>query len=213
MSNRSSSNANGRSARARRGRMLSSLRNGPLQLPVSAFVPRTLRFISTSATRTGVTVPSLLLACGGICTATNSTITGWSAAVRITRVKMWCPVSQQGSSATVSIEWEGTSGFQPNTTISDTSVSVTEPAHISVRPPPRSAASFYWSSTNTSTLFYLNAPVGTIIEVDCVAVTNDGNQTPVSGTVAAGTLGSIYYLSLDPSATNRYQPVSLNTTA
>jgi len=126
---------------------------------------------------------------------------------------MWSPPASQGASATCSIEWAGYQN-SPAIEYSDTTISVSQPAHISCRPPPLSLAAF-WQVTGTTPLAQIIAPSGTIIDVvlSLILYDDDANITQATSSVStAGILGLVYYLSLDSNATHRFVPVSLATT-
>jgi hypothetical protein len=112
--------------------------------------------------------------------------------------------------ATISVEW--TSTYGPTKIVSDTSMSI-HPAKISTRPPKQSLASF-WSltgSNETDVLAILNFPAGTVIDIDYTIILQDG-ETPVSvASTAAGTVGTLYMLPLDGSASGQIVPVSYKT--
>jgi hypothetical protein len=74
-----------------------------------------------------------------------------------------------------------------------------------------SLASF-WQLASTTGLCNLVAPVGTIIDVHLSLIMQDDAETQANATVATGTLGLTYFLSLDANTTHRYTPVSLTTT-
>jgi hypothetical protein len=60
-------------------------------------------------------------------------------------------------------------------------------------------------------MFTLTAPTGSIIDVDATCLLNDSTSATQAFTVAAGTLGVLYFLPLD-GATDLFLPVSLLTT-
>jgi len=196
--------------RGRKPNKFSQGGNKPPQIASNIQYTHRYRFTSTSATLTAITPQSLLGAAGTICTNTNTAVNPFNGSVRVKRVEMWAPPATQGSTTTCSVQWVGdqkTSNFE----VSDTSNSVTTPAKISSSPPRLSLASF-WNQNSTSTLFSLVAPVGTIIDVLLDLIVFDEDDAQVGITVATGALGNTYFLSLDPNATHRYVPVSLNTT-
>lgn len=200
--------------KSRRGKAspkTSRARNGPSQIASNIQLHHRFRFVSTNATPTAVTARSLLFASGGICTIANSFLSPIYASCKIGLIEMWSPPASQGASATCSVDWSGFAN-SPNREVSDTTVSVATPAHLVTQPPSMSLAKF-WQQDSTTTLFTLVAPVGTIIDVTLQLILNDGDAVSAqSQAVTTGTLGVLYYLSLDPNATHRYTPVSLTTT-
>jgi len=186
----------------------------PPQIASNVAFGHTYRFLSTSATATGVTVGSLFGAAGTVCNAANSQVVSFIGAMRVTRVRMWTPPAAQGSAATCSIDWVGAVNSS-NREVSDTTVSTAMPAHVDSVPPSRSLAEFWSNGSNAAaTLFTLIAPVGTVIDVtmSLILYDEDANDAQVGISITTGTLGLVYYLSLDPNATHRYTPVSLTTT-
>jgi len=196
--------------RARQNKNSGNSLNRPPSISSNIQMSHRYRFTSTSATPTNITVIGLLGAAGTMCTVANSLTSTLFESVRVKRVAMWSPPAAQGSSVTCSIEWFG--GVNSNNKeVSDTSVSVATPAHVTSSPPQQSIASF-WNKPQVLNLFLLTAPVGTIIDVDLDLIFSDDETTPQTYAVAAATLGTVYYLALDNVATHIYVPVSLTTT-
>lgn len=172
----------------------------------------TYRFTSTSGTATALTVGSLFGAAGTMCTVANSQVQTFYNSVKVREISIWSPPASQGAISTCSVEWLG--GANSNTVeVSDSSNSVSRPARISSKPPRGSLASF-WNTTSSgaNTICTLVAPTGSIIDVVLDLILSDDDLVNFVIVIAAGALGNIYYLSLDPNATHRYVPVSLTTT-
>jgi len=202
---------NRRRAAPRSNRNNLGQRMAPPQIKSNVMFKHKFRFVSTSATATSITPTSLLGAAGTVCYAVNANVAAINASVKLNRISMWSPPSAQGSSVTCSVDWIG-SANSPNQEISDTSVSVAQPAYLSTSPPNQSIASF-WHVSSDAAICTLVAPVGTIIDVDLDLVLQDDDLSAVVIAVAVGAAGVQYFLSLDPNATHRYIPVSLTTTA
>ncbi len=197
---------------AKKGFVQSQSRMGPSQFRANPEVSRRYRFVSSSGTATNVTAQTLLGACGS--TATSST-TGalMFQSVKLKQVEIWSPPASQGSAVTCSILWPSSNQSQPRE-ISDTSVSVTQPAHVLSSPPPLSIAGFWASRLSTSALCTLVAPAGSIIDVWVSLVLGDGSGVATVNAVLVGAVtGAQYYSSLDSltSAGSVYAPVSLTT--
>jgi hypothetical protein len=162
-----------------------------------------------------ITVGGLFGAAGTVCTVANSVVVSFYGSIRLNHLEIWSP-SISGAFTTCSCEWTSSNLLSTNTNeISDTSVSITTPAHISTKPPSKSLASFWQSSSNaTAQLCTLNATTGSIIEVSISMILYDDESTATQyGTVVStGTLGKVYYLSLDNPTANNLIPVSLTTT-
>jgi hypothetical protein len=185
-------------------------RMAPPQIRSNVELRHRFRYVSTNSTQTGITPTSLLLAAGSVCTVANTTVTSFQGSVKVNRVEMWSPPSAQGSATTCSVEWVGYQN-SPNREVSDTSVSVAQPAYV-VSGPPASSLAAFWQVASATVLFYLVAPIGTIIDVHLSTILTDDDVASATVGVAAGTLGASYFMSLDPNATHRYTPVSLIST-
>jgi hypothetical protein len=177
----------------------------PPSTNVVAFNKHTFRFLSLSSNLGTVTVGTLLAALGTVGTTVIQT-TNWNASVKLHSIKVWPPA---GSSAFV--EWVTTGGYAKDE-IKDSSlpsgVTVTKSLTFS---PPRSSFAALWQANVGNTLFKMFAPTGSIIDVH-VSYCPVGSFAPNNNVVASASLGSIYYLYLDGSATKYYQPVALPTT-
>jgi hypothetical protein len=185
--------------------------NKPPQFKSNIITRHRYRFVSSNGTRTGITPTSILCSAGTICQVVNAAVTAWNQSCRINSISMWAPPASQGSTSTCSVEWVGISNQSNNVEVSDTTNSVTTPAHIRTQPPPKSLASF-WQQPSSTVLANIVAPPGTIIDVDLSLVAQDDNSNIASTLVASAVLSNVYYLSLDPNATHYYTPISLNTT-
>jgi len=201
---------NQRAMSRRRGNRPSRASGHPPQIQANVRVRHTYRFTSTSATATAITPTSTLGAMGGVSAAANTNVSSFFGSFLIREVKIYTPPASQGAAATCSVEWIGLANC-PNVEVSDTTVSVADPAVIRSRPPVNSLASF-WQLAGTTAYMTLTAPAGSIIDVSLDAVLFDDDVAQAVNAVAASSLGSVYYLSLDPNATHRYVPVSLTTT-
>jgi hypothetical protein len=100
--------------------------------------------------------------------------------------------------------------------VSDTSVSVSTPAHIHAVP-PRSSTAGFWGSTSlpNNALFTMIAPSGSIIDISLDLILQDEDtveEAAFTRAIASGTLGNMYYLALDNATGHTYVPVSLTTT-
>jgi hypothetical protein len=160
-----------------------------------------------------IVVGDLLLACGGICTVTLTTVTAIAGSVKVRAVEVWSHVSTTNAPVTCSIEWASTTASAASTReVSDTSMSLM-PAHIRARPPPASTPSFWHNaSVPTQELFYLTCPANSVIDVTLDFILQDDTVPAVQATTTAATLGVMYYGYLDGSTRHDFLPVSLNST-
>jgi len=145
-----------------------------------------------------------------MCYFLNTAVGSFFGSVKLNEVEIFAPPASQGANATCSVDWIGSSN-SPNREVSDTSVSVSTPAHVKCNPPAQSLAAF-WHIASDDPIMTVTAPVGSIIDVHLSLILQDDDVPVAAIAVATGALGTVYYLSLDPNATHRYTPVSLTTT-
>jgi len=131
---------------------------------------------------------------------------------RINSVKMWGPMASDLVPVTVSLEWvDAVAQLDTNRAlISDTSMGSTRCAYINARPPPRSTASF-WQGDSSNPSFILNGPNNTVVDLDIsfTIINNvNGDDNPISITVAGATVGQVYFGRLDGPTTGLLIPVS-----
>ncbi len=196
--------------KTRRSRRDQAVIPRPPPLSANVVVRHKFRFVSTTGASTNITDRNLNQMFGLVCTVANTTLKGLVNAVKLHRVQVWAPPASQGGSVTCSVLWASGS-FAPDVEVSDTSNSVASPAYISTVPPAGSSASFWMGETASNTMFTLLAPSGSVIDVEATGVLADTQAALTSYTVAAGTLGALYYPPLD-GVTDLYTPVSLGTT-
>jgi len=193
-------------------------RFGPAQLRTNLEFKHQFRFTSSSATPKAITADLLIPACGVVAT---SAVLGHSIfqSVKVNRIEVWTPPPSQGSFATCSVLFPATTQSQARE-YTDTTVSVTQPAHILCTPPPLSLCGFFTDGLAiggvANPLFTLTAPSGSIIDVWVSLVLNDGthpNDANTMATLVGATTGSLYFCSLDSStsAGSIYTPVGLTT--
>jgi len=156
-----------------------------------------------------ITNNDVLLACGGICTVANSTITAIFSAFKINFVEAWALAG--ASPATITLNWNGSPVFVTNAEVSDTSVSPAYPSHIKAVPPKSSNASF-WQTASGNSLFVLTVPNDTVVDLDISIIMSDQQDVDTVTGVSTATLGNQYFLALDGAASNQLVPQSLNTT-
>jgi len=168
------------------------------------------RFVSTSGTATAITPTSLLGAAGTVGVIINSFVACINESVKLRSVEIWSPPAAQGGNATCSVDWVGFNN-SPNVEVSDTTVSVAQPAHVRTAPPAQSLAAF-WQVAGSGTLCTITAPTGSIIDVNLDLILSDDESALTTIAVTTDAVSVMYYLSLDPNATHRFTPVSLTTT-
>lgn len=199
------------------------------QLKEMGPVVRTLRYTCVNAQAIAIGADELVFAAGGICTVTNSSIRAMNAAVQIKRVRIWAPLSSTTApsalSTSVCLLWgQGITSdtATPQMQTVATTLSSVHPAYIDSRPPKGANATFWNSGTSNLNLFQIysygaagsiqGVPVGTIVEV--TASFQPAVLGPVNfRTITLGTLGQVYYLTLDNAGSGVMLPVGLPTTA
>jgi len=180
------------------------------QISSNVMKSHVFRFVASSAFYGNIRQEDIGGALGTIATVTNSTVALINETFKVTRVRAWTPPASQGAAATCSINWIGGS-FAPNKEVSDTSVSVSFPAHIDSKPPVNSSASFWQNVAGSTALFTLAVPSGSIVDLHVSFIEGDDESVNTSA-VASAVLGHTYYLALDGPASNLLVPQSLTTT-
>jgi len=190
----------------------------PPQLESNIRLTHKFRFTATAAA-TGSSINGLCLSgvAGVIGIFINTDVQPIAQAFRLKRVSIWSPPAAQGSNATAAVEFVGgATGLYGNREFSDTSVSTSQPAYVSCRPPKDSAASMWQDPTVANNiLFNITCGAGSIVDVEMDYILTDlngSNVTLLSAATAA--LGRMYYLALDNGGGggHNFVPVSLNTT-
>jgi len=183
--------------------------NGPAQFRANIEHSHQFRFVSTSGVATGVTDNAVLCALG---TVASSAVLGRPIrqSFRINQIEIWSPPASQGASVTCSVLFPVSQRSQARE-VSDTSVSVTQPAHVRCGPPAESLCAFWNNGAAAANLFTLVAPPGSIIDLWVTMVDGDGAASATTATLVGATTGAVYYSALDStvSAGSIYQPVSL----
>ncbi len=181
----------------------------PPQIKSNIVLKHKYRFRATAAFTGSITNTRIAGALGGMAT----TIVGVSLlpeSFRIRKVELWAPPPSQGAASTISLEWLG-SANSPSLEVSDTTVSVSRPAHIVTKPPVQALSSF-WQQPSGTVAFTLNVPTGTIIDLTVDWIISDSAAAAGVIVVAAAVIGEVYYLALDHGVSDLLVPVSLTTT-
>jgi hypothetical protein len=188
------------------------IQNGPSQLRTNLEHSHQFRFTSTSGAQTSIT-DTLLLTALGVSATTAVTGSPIIESFKVNQIEIWSPASAQGAAATCSVLFPAAQRSQARE-VSDTSVSVSTPAHVRCGPPAESLCAFWINGSAGSSLFSLVAPPGSIIDIWVSMVQSDGvAQSPSSATLVGATVGAVYYCSLDSatSAGSVYKPVGLTS--
>jgi len=182
----------------------------PPQIKTNIVLKHRYRFRTTAAFSGGISPAKIFGSLGTIGTVANTTVSILFKSFRLRKLEIWSPPPSQGATVTNSVEWLGTAN-SPSIEVSDTSVSVSRPAHIMTMP-PRSSLAGFWQLNTGSTLFNLNAPIGSIIDLSCDMIVDDSGAAVDTIAAATVVLGKIYYLALDHGTSDLIVPVSLTTT-
>jgi len=190
----------------------------PPQLESNIVISHKFRFTATAgAAATNIDGLCLSGVAGAVGTFTNADVQPIAESFRIKKVSIWSPPAAQGGNATCAVEFKGgATGFIASKEFTDTSVSTSQPAYVSCRPPRGSAASLWQNPVTTNNiLMSLTCGAGSIIDVDLDYILTDlflSAVTPLA--VATATLGRQYYLALDNGGGggHNFVPVSLTTT-
>ncbi len=185
----------------------------PTKLQTTVEARHVFRFqCQTAPSAQAISVNNILGACGGVCSVVNSKVTSFASSIRVNSVTVWLsPSSTVAVSADVA--WVGSSTYSPDEKYDEslpTTVSNTKSAVF--RPPSQSLASFWQSSSGSTTLFTITASAGSIVDLD-VSIRLSNSLLPVQTTVAVATIQTVYYLALDGPSTNIIRPLGLPTTA
>jgi hypothetical protein len=184
----------------------------PRQFDSNIRMRHTYRFVSTNATVFGISNDDILGAMGTECTVASTSANALFGSFKVHSVEVWSPPANQGGATTCSVNWAGGVN-SPSVEVSDTTVSVSMPAHIFAVPPKGATASF-WQVSSATALFNISAPPGSVVDVDVEGVLwdEDTGITRKTYAITIGTLGFVYYLALDGFASNLIIPVSLTST-
>jgi hypothetical protein len=189
---------------------MKSLRNQPQnRAPINhipAFKPeriytRKVRFLCGSAfVAQSITAGNLIQT--WLMAATATTGYPLADAVQLSRVSLYATPAAIGGSATVAIEFQGSAagglgtGAAPNTSFSDTSVSVSELARVSRQPPPNSQAAWWFDRESITTanpfLFTFTTPIGGILDIEYNFTLSTTEVAGTALTLIAATAGTTY---------------------
>jgi hypothetical protein len=167
---------------------------------------------STSGTYT-INVQDVFGALGGICTVVNSKVASWTSSFRIKKVTLW-PSASSSAAVSGAVSWATGSANQiPDSIVDETIPQGTTLSRGLAHVPPKQSLAAFWVNYNSgANLFTLTVVAGTVIDLQ-VETRLSAQYPPTLSTVAAGVVGSVYYLSLDGPASNKLIPVVLPTTA
>lgn len=185
----------------------------PPQISAVVTVSHRYRFqASAAASAVAVTVGTLVGACGGIGTVSNSTIACWASSVRVRQVTIW-PGTPSNNPNTTEIIWGqvGTSYTKDESKLATIPTGVTVDRPVSERPPKDSLASFWLSAATSGTVMTITCGPGSVVDVDLTfTLANNFASVNITG-LAAVLVNVVYYLRLD-GVGGKFVPLGLPTT-
>jgi hypothetical protein len=165
------------------------------------------RFVASAAiVDVSIQSDDLLAVCGNIAYTTTN-LTGIARSAKLKSVEVWTPTATSTTPTTCSVEWPA-SQRSPSMEVSDTSINISRPAHIKASPPKESLSAFWFDESTNAALFILNAPIGSVVDVQLEYFLLDSG-TGIATTVTGATIGQLYYGYLDGDTTHLLAPVSL----
>jgi hypothetical protein len=182
--------------------------NRPSQLKSNIQVHHKFRFLASSSFIGSINTQTMMGIAGVMASSTTNAYV-IASTMKINSIEAWTPPASQGSAATVSLIWAGYNNA-PEREVSDTTVSVSTPAYIKSSPPTDSLAKFWFNQVSNQNIFVLNAPVGTIVDVDVDFILFDDAEVQTAVVLIGATAGLMYYSPLDGfGAASKLNPVSL----
>jgi len=144
----------------------------------------------------GVTLRSMLQACGGIVTVANTTVSLWASSMRLHRITVW-PSPSSTLDETVQIQWvNAATGFvKDQSKIRVLPGGVTDTSPCSFSPPPKTLAAD-WFSDSGSNLFTMTAPALCVWETEFTYTLSGGTGSPTVGaytTTSTSAVGNVLY--------------------
>lgn len=175
--------------------------NVPYQISQKVTISQTFRFRVNAIIADRVVTRQCimsLLACGSVGGLNYITL---FSGVKIRKVEIWgTSTANIVDIGIVALEWQDARG--PGLLMSDAGTSV-RPGHI-VSKPPKGGSAEMWSSCNATflaeTLFFVTAPLGSIIDVHVNAVIGNGPGTTGAENLvrtSASVLTGVYFAALD----------------
>ncbi len=203
--NKNQKNTPGTRSRARAGTPF------PPQLQATLQIDKVVRF-KASAALSDVTIAAANMLNVLAMALTATTSARLPQTVKLRKLEAWAPPSTDGTPVVLSVEDVAAGlGFSNSSRrVEDVTMGQNRPAHIVWKPSPLSLAS-KWLDLNGSSIFRLNGPSGTTVDVHLSWVLQDG-ETPVSaGALVGATAGQLYMRALDASGSGLLVPVSYVT--
>jgi len=186
----------------------------PPRIQLSPAVSHVFRFRSTSASPASITVADILGALGGICTVANSKVDTWASCFKIHKVTVW-PSGSTSAPTLATLQWAQGESAQVPDEVYDEAIpeGITATKALVFAPPAKSLCGFWINSMDSAAaVFAITSSIGSIVDLQ-VSFRLVNAFAGVLATVAAGTLGTVYYLALDGPSSNTYVPVGMLSTS
>ncbi len=185
----------------------------PPRFDANIRITHTFRFTTTSTVnKSTITLPDLFGVIGAMNITSLTAMRAIAYSLRVKWIKIWSPAISTGSyiSGACSVEWKGAS-YRPSIEKSDSTNSLSDPAHIHSSPPRGSDAGNWYVNNDTANMFIIYCTAGSIVDL-CLEFTLNDSSTVLTVTSGAnGTVGNIYYRYLDASSSASLVPVGLTT--
>jgi len=183
----------------------------PPSIQITPKLRHTFRFYQTVGGHTAVTSNSVLAALGGVCYVANSLVKPMASSFKINKVTIYPAPNLSGTSA-CNIAWALATGTQIRDEEKDRTLpdGLTVSAPVSSKPPRGSLAAM-WQAGSTNSLFFTDALIGSVLDLD-ISFTLSNQFLTAGQSVVTGTLGVIYYLYLDGSTSHNWIPVGVPST-
>ncbi len=149
---------------------------------------------------------------GGICTVVNTTVAPLAVSYKLHRIRIWAAPGTTAAASSVAVRWQTLDNL-PAKEVANTSMTTARPCYLEAVP-PQGCLSHQMQGTSAVSAFGLLCPAGALVEIHATHWFYDTGSVAVDTfAVAAGTLGVLYFLALDETASNNFVPVGLPTTS
>lgn len=173
-----------------------------------------LRFTATSAAAsTNISLATLMVACGSICTIANSTVASVASSVKLHKITIWPASTTAGAGQNAEVLWPELGNITKDESKSTAIPAGVTIADVIMERPPKETQVAFWNSSGGggSTLFSLTCPAGSIIDVDLTWTLRNNIAGVTQAGYAAATLGAFYYGRLD-GVGGKFLPLGVPTT-
>ncbi len=174
----------------------------PPSIPGNVVITRRFRFSADNFLNNAPVTTAEVLSALGVLAVTSTSAYRLAQSARIKEVEIWqTPVAN--TSTNIELTWSQDAQFGPNMQFTASALSTAAPAHLKLRPPKDSNASFWFNAGTTSTVLF-TVSVSEFAIVDLVVEYMIFDKSATASTTASGTglvPGAIYYGPLATSLT------------